>query len=100
MRSVREENVIHLGNGLDFASSQYDAGYENNEDALIHRRAIIFVRPDYYLLFDRVEGNNTHDIEALFHFMPIRVKIDGRRVRTDREGKKISNLPLSTLARP
>lgn len=100
VRSVREENVIHLGNGLDFASSQYDAGYENNEDALIHRRAIIFVRPDYYLLFDRVEGNNTHDIEALFHFMPIRVKIDGRRVRTDREGKKISNLPLSTLARP
>lgn len=98
VKSVKEENIVRLGSGLDYAISQYDAGYENVplEDGLIHRRAIVFVRPDYYLLFDRVEGQNTHDIEALFHFMPVRVKIDGKRVRTDREGKK--NLELAPLS--
>ncbi len=97
VRSVRSENPVQLGHGIDYAISQYDAGYEGvaPEDALVHHRAIIFVRPDYYLLFDRVEGHNKHTVEALFHFMPVRVKIDGQRVRTDREGKK--NLELAPL---
>lgn len=97
VRSVRGENAIQLGQGLDYAISSYDAGYEGVPDAdgLVHRRAIVFVRNKYYLLFDRVEGRKAHTVEALFHFMPVRVKIDGRRVRTDREGHK--NVELAPL---
>lgn len=98
IRSVKDENSVFLGKGFECVISQYDAGYENvpAEDGLIHKRAMVFVRPNYYLIFDRVEGNNTHDIEAFFHFMPVRVKKDGKRIRTDREGhKNVEIAPLS-----
>ena len=101
--SVREENRVQMGKGLDYAISQYDAGYEGVLDKVVHQRAILFVRNDYYLLFDRVSGKGAHTVEALFQFMPVRVHVDGNRVRTDREGLRnieLAPLNLGTNFRP
>ena len=95
VRSVRDENAVGMGSGLNYVISRYDAGYEGVEDSVVHERAVIFVRNDYFLVLDRVTGSGAHTVEALFHFMPVRVQIDGRRVRTDREGRK--NVELAPL---
>ena len=54
VRSVRGENLVEHGQGLDCVVSQYDAGYQGVSDAVTHQRAMIFVRDDFFLLFDRV----------------------------------------------
>jgi len=95
VRSVRGENSVGMGRGLDYVIGQYDGGYEGVDDRVVHERAVIFVRNDYYLVLDRLSGQGTHTVEALFHFMPVRVQVDGVRVRTDREGQK--NIELAPL---
>ena len=46
----------------------------------------MFVKPDYFLIFDELVGEGRHTYEALFHFMPYRILIDPetRAVRTGR----------------
>lgn len=95
IRSVRDENVAHLGRGLDYVISRYDAGYEGVAEPIVHERAVLFVRNDFFLVLDRVTGEGMHEVDALFHFMPIRVQLDKRRVRTNREGLK--NVELAPL---
>jgi hypothetical protein len=99
-RSVRDSNTAVVGKGIDYGIGRHEAGYEGVEETVHHERAILFIKPDYYLIFDRVSGEGTHDIDALFHFMPIRVHIDRSRVRTDREGQKnVEVVPLDAGSR-
>ena len=103
VRSVRGENLVEFGRGLDVVVSQYDAGYQGVTDPVTHQRAMVFLRDDCFLMLDRVSGEGEHDLEALFHFMPARVQVDGQRVRTDREGLKnveLAPLNLGTRLKP
>ena len=64
----------------DYASGVYDDGYSlmNNKGRgsqelstdLIHRREVVFIKPDYWVLVDRITGNGPHEIEQLFHLTP------------------------------
>ncbi len=64
---------------------------------IAHRRAVMFVKPDYFLIFDELTGEGRHTYEALFHFMPYRVLIDPdtKAVRTGRmDPPNLEILPL------
>ncbi len=101
VRSVRDEIFWATGAVVDAARARYSAGYRDLAGRFTHERALIFVRPDYWLLFDEVRdedgGDATRLVESLFHFMPLRLQLDRAtgRVRTHRQMKP--NLELIPL---
>lgn len=63
--------------GFDYAEGVYDEGYGPELDrSVTHRRSVLFVKNDYWVILDRFEGSGTHDINTLFHFAPGKVAAD------------------------
>jgi hypothetical protein len=54
---------------FDFVDASHD-GYRRLPDPMTHRRMILFVKPEYWLIVDWLEGLGAHTFEALFHFPP------------------------------
>lgn len=55
---------------LDLAVETYSSGYGADRDVSVtHERKVIFVKPDYYVLIDRLLGTDTgeHKFDLLFH---------------------------------
>ena len=109
--SSRGENLWAAGRGLDFAQGCYDEDYGETErgplsttlrnvaggkpiTGIVHTRALVFLRPDYWLILDSVTGRGTHHVEALWHFTPMHVRVARKEatVRTNRLGH--ANLEL------
>jgi len=65
-------NIWISNERLDYLESNYDEGYGNNKEnifkGIVHTRRILFVKPDYWILWDGVSGNGAHSAEQLFHF--------------------------------
>src|SRR5207237_8239735 len=38
--------------------------------AITHRRRLLYVRPNYWILLDELGGTGEHDFEFLYHFAP------------------------------
>lgn len=55
--------------GIDYVDAEHD-GYLHMPLDLIHRRRILFVRPDYWIIFDELQGRGAHNLDFLFHFAP------------------------------
>ncbi len=57
---------------FDYLEAHYDGGYGSvKEDVLsgiVHTRRWLFVKPDYWIIWDVVEGEGEHKLEQLFHF--------------------------------
>ncbi len=98
-QSARDHIVWRSDDRVDVAMGTYDAGYLGVADSVIHRRAVVFVRPDYFIVFDELTGPGSHLYQALFHFMPFRVLVDPdtRAVRTGR--MSLPNLEILPLTR-
>ena len=86
VESARDKTVWRSDDRSDVAIATYDAGYAGLDASIAHRRIVMFVKPDYFLIFDELTGEGRRTYEALFHFMPYRVLIDTdtRAVRTGR----------------
>jgi len=84
--SARDKTFWYSDDKFDVAMANYAAEWDGLDDAITHRRAVMFVKPGYFLLFDELVGEGEHTYEALFHFMPYRVLIDPKTnaVRTGR----------------
>ncbi len=54
---------------LDFAIASHN-GYARGRNPVIHRRTILFARPDYWVVSDELTGSGTHTLEFFFHFAP------------------------------
>jgi hypothetical protein len=97
VESARNSTVWRSDEKADVAVATYDAGYAGLDTRVDHRRAAMFVKPDYFLVFDELAGEGRHVYEALFHFMPFRVLVDPdtKAVRTGRmNAPNIEILPL------
>lgn len=86
VESARDKTFWRSEDRVDVAIATYDAGYAGLDADIAHRRAVMFVKPNYFLIFDELTGEGQHTYEAFFHFMPYRVLIDPdtRAVRTGR----------------
>jgi hypothetical protein len=61
---------------VDYAEGTYDEGYgAQREVDCVHRRGIVFVNPDYWVIADAVEGAGTRHIESLFQFTPGEMRV-------------------------
>lgn len=55
---------------FDYAVGRYDSGYgPDRKTKVVHTRAVLFVKPDYWVLFDALDpaDGGQHDYESLFH---------------------------------
>ncbi len=98
--SARDSTFWHSDDDSDVAAASYDAPYADLDVAVRHRRAVIFVKPDYFMVFDELTGEGSHTYEALFHFMPFRLLIDSETgaVRTGRmDAPNLELIPLTRM---
>jgi hypothetical protein len=54
----------------DYVVAQYDAGYGPDSIAVVHRRHVLFQKPDYWVVVDEFRGHGEHTVETLFQFAP------------------------------
>jgi hypothetical protein len=54
---------------LDVAIGSH-SGYARLPEPATHRRAVLFIKPDYWIVSDEVAGAGTHSLEFFFHFAP------------------------------
>jgi heparinase II/III-like protein len=71
---------------LDHVAAEHD-GYERMRRPVRHRREVLFVRPDYWIVADHLSGPGDHVVSRWFHFPPsIRLAFDGTAVSVDAQG--------------
>ena len=90
---------------FDYADAEHDA-FARRSDRVIHRRRVLFVKPDYWLIADDVLGEEEHSVEVRFQFAPMVVCLDatgaarafgfGRRLL---EVRPFASAPLSAEIR-
>lgn len=74
-RMNRVEGKIHAWHTtpvMDFV----DNGYENLYPGVNHRRAVVFVRPGYYVMFDTATADTPRDFGINFWLTPPELQID------------------------
>ncbi len=64
----------------DYAAGSYNDGYSTMsakgrgandiETSVTHDRQIFFVKPDYWVVVDKISGSGAHQVELLFHMTP------------------------------
>jgi uncharacterized heparinase superfamily protein len=54
---------------VDLADASHD-GYERLAGSVTHRRQVLYVKPNYWVVFDQLTGTGEHQFDLLFHFMP------------------------------
>ena len=53
--------------GLEYVEGKHE-GYCRLPQRIVHRRGILFCRPDCWIVVDRFAGEGTHHFELLYHF--------------------------------
>lgn len=101
MDYVVKEPLPHVwssGKDSDYVEATYDEAYGGNVGRGVqHTRAVLFIKPDFWVMMDRLTSldGQEHTYEALFHF-DCPVKADALRVLTQNEGEA----NLTVMPRP
>ena len=85
---------------FDWAVGVYDDGYgPRNDRSVTHERTVVFVRPDYFVVLDRLLGQGQHKCSSIFHLDADEASVDEETmtVRTEVPGK--ANLAVVPVAR-
>ncbi len=85
---------------FDFAQGTYDSGFgPKNEVQVAHTRQVLFVKPDYWLVIDRLQpaDDQPHTYEALFHLDAPQATVDDttHAVTVEVEGTGLRVIPLA-----
>ena len=83
---------------FDLVDAQHDA-YSQPGASIIHRRRVIFVKPECWIVIDDLTGAGTHAAEWSFQFAPLPVTlVTGGIARADLPGRASCwMLPLSSM---
>ena len=52
----------------DYVVAEYNGGYGPDSVAVVHRRHVLFRKPDYWVVVDEFHGEGEHSVETLFQF--------------------------------
>jgi hypothetical protein len=56
-----------LSTAFDYVEASHN-GYCRLSQRVVHRRAVVFLKPDYWLIHDELWGEGEHQIDRYFHF--------------------------------
>jgi hypothetical protein len=82
---------------FDYVAGRYDAGYgPKNKIRVTHSRAILFRKPDYWVVFDTVSpaDEQSHRYESLFHLNAEKALADPSTKAVTTDNAKTANLLL------
>jgi Heparinase II/III-like protein len=65
---VTLEKSVSLA-AMDYAVASHN-GYARLAEPVLHRRHVVFSKPDYWFITDELSGQGQHRIEVFFHFAP------------------------------
>jgi hypothetical protein len=65
---VKLESSVSLA-GMDYAVASHD-GYTRLAEPVLHRRHVVFAKPNYWFITDELTGQGRHRIKVFFHFAP------------------------------
>ena len=76
---------------FDYADAEHHA-YRRLKDPVTHRRRVLFVKPDYWIVVDDLTAADVHEIDLLFQFAPgqLRLGKDGWAVNADAQGRGLA----------
>lgn len=60
---------------FDYVEGTHD-GYARLPRPVLHRRSVLFAKPDYWLVRDEFLGHGEHKLDVYFHFAPVRLRPD------------------------
>lgn len=59
-------NIWFTSENFDYLEAEH-SGYARYEDPVIHKRSVFFVKPEYWVILDRLIAVGEHSVELLFH---------------------------------
>lgn len=88
------DNPWQSGPDADFVEGTYEFGYGERDERVadvIHRRAVLFVKPKYWIVSDVLvpADERPHRYEAIFHFNADDAEAGGLRVSTTDGGARL-----------
>lgn len=94
------DNPWVSGPEADFVEGIYPHGYGTQKEKLadvIHRRAVLFVKPRYWIVSDVLEpaDDRAHRYQAIFHLNAKEAQVDGGVVRTVRPDANMHIIPAT-----
>jgi hypothetical protein len=72
---VRLEHCM-LSTAFDCVEASHN-GYLRLAQPVVHRRAVVFLKPDYWLIRDELWGEGEHQIDRYFHFSAVEITLQG-----------------------
>jgi hypothetical protein len=75
----------------DFVGGYHD-GYKRLHQPVRHKRYILFVKPEYWIITDFLMGEGKHNVEILYHFSPGEVFLDKDKKSVKTNYKNESNI--------
>jgi uncharacterized heparinase superfamily protein len=73
-RPVVEVTAWRSNANFDLIDARH-TGYGRLDDAVTHRRRVLFVKPDFWVVVDDLDGRATHEVELRFQFAPRTVRL-------------------------
>jgi hypothetical protein len=62
------QHAIH--DDYDCGRGVFDSGFEGIDDTVVHTRAVVYVRDQFWIVVDRVDLEQPHTVEWLWHWHP------------------------------
>jgi hypothetical protein len=83
---------------FDYADAEHHA-YRRLKDPVTHRRRVLFVKPDYWVVVDDLTAADVHEIDLSFQFAPGKVQLgkDGWAVSADKQGRGLAIRAFSSV---
>lgn len=54
---------------IEYVDGEHD-GYTGLQEQVVHRRRVVYIRPNYWIVLDELSGRGEHEYELLYHFAP------------------------------
>jgi hypothetical protein len=95
------DNLWIHSDAFDAADGVYDNGYGERRDIDVrHERAVVFVRPDYWIVVDWLHADRQHTYDILWHLNNDRAEHDPRTVAAWGADADVANLMVTPVSTP
>ncbi|MEW6729970.1 MAG: alginate lyase family protein [Acidobacteriota bacterium] len=83
---------------VDYVIGEHN-GYLSLPSPCLHRRAILFARPYYFIVWDELIGTDRHECESFFHFGAAQIEQDqsGWLLVSYQDGLRLLIAPLASI---
>lgn len=93
------DNLWMASELFDAADGRYESGYgPKNDIDVVHERTVVFVRPDYWVVVDRLHAADAHAYDILWHLNNDTAQHDPTTLAAWGADKEVANLLVTPLA--